>query len=1762
MSFFFYLNLFYIINCSRNSKSRDSYTTYFNQKDIFTSINKKSVKDNILDRHLEENSNDEGNFKPIRLLIHKDYMDYQTIINKDEYYFQAIYESIDKAGDLLRKIINVKPLTDPIALNQDILGNTGYNYITLMQSLNNANSFNYDLIILIRLKEIGDYDEINYAIPEIILKEDQRPIVGSIIFKYDSIKASERENLSKNELVNLLAYIFLHEFTHILGFFGPILSSKGLLKTKIVERVNGSPKNKTIFIGPKVRKIASSYFNCPIGDGDGIEMDNYSQTEKLYNSHWEGRILLGDYMISKIYYPEQAISEVTLALLEDLGWYKIKYYTGGLMRFGKNKGCEFLKNDCIENGGEVVKSSFPNEFCSPGSFSTCSSGRLSRGYCYRKENDNIADAYVNRNWIYEIPIYITLNSYNQHGNELTEFCPISIETETDNNNYFKGSCSIGNSSFGDQIKFKNRNTYKYSAFNDAFGEIIGNSSFCALSTLLKKSDNDERYYDYIRPTCYQMFCSEKSLTIQINEEYIVCPNEGGIIYIDGEETNYKGYLICPDYYLICSGTIQCNNMFDCAEKESLYKPFNLTINNKEKIFSENTLNTGDKIDQNNIVKGWELDEVNGTCPIYCRQCISNKQCIICNESHTYYVGTKENDENPIYCYNSTPGEGYYDTNEYRNGKTYYFRCIENCIKCHKDSKDKCDQCDPIHFLDKTNFTCEEERIPGCKDYDNSSSFDDNERNNGGKAYDKCFNCDNDAGFYCVDNIKTSCVNLSNYTNETYYNMENKEYPCVQQCDKKYKDCLKCTSETCTKCKESNTFVNKNNNCVKNITHCKKHNENNDLSECLQCDENYYCLGSDTERCVRINNINLYYSYSYTSNNIQCYEMCNITFPYCESCNKDKCTKCFDGYYLNNNNKCLANIDNCITPNLEINDRQCLECANDYYCIRNNTLSCNEINDNIDYYYPYNYTERNKKIKCYERCNNTFLNCAKCTQNGCTECKKGFFVYNGRCVENITGCIDHFYNGIKKECNECNKKESYYCLNKTRTECYHVDIKNYTPYYYMSTENNFSCYITCDHILQDCLTCDNTQCLECTASYIINDAHTQCLPRPFDIPENDNCTLKIIETDKTIFEIDPWDIIDAYWKNIPYISTVEHYIGNNFTITAFVNSECTQDLFDEGYFKINSSELQNIMIKESRIDGMKIIFTVFINYNHKNHLRYYNISLWYLDPYKLCNSCLDVDYFITNKFYDTLNDTFGKAILNLVYSENIDILDKDSEIYNDICENVTLHKIDIPLKKRLHYLYMHKHRDIMLCNAENCTVEEYFYENSTVICKCHMGNKYEDVIYSEKFEYQPYDDKEDELKQSNEFVESLSTIKCTVNGFKLKNFKSNIGIFICIGFLAIQIGLFIFYFVRSKPVVNVNKSINMSSPPKRSQLKFITDWDRSFGGDKIGDEDEIFVQPRDDADDQLLEEERSYADNMIDLSGLSIETNFGGAIKNISTGNKLDEKADQKRVLILLSNRGKNKSKNLAEDMKSDSDIIPQIQDENNPDNNISYGKIYWHVLSLKQHIINFFSFIDCCKITESYIPLSIRLIRSLFMIILSLVINILFLNQTYYDNKFDYFNKEYIIINSETDDINIPSGKRITYAVKNTFGKAVISFIILLAVQFIFGIVFFSVRKSIIKAKMKKSHKVIQEIIAKSKKKNIAFYIIVMVCMILFFFTISGFIGIYGGGVVDYLTAGIISLILLEIFPFIWSLIIALFTYLGMKNNNKCCYKFSGFFMF
>ena len=107
---------------------------------------------------------------------------------------------------------------------------------------------------------------------------------------------------------------------------------------------------------PKVLEQAKKYFGCDNLPYPGVPLENQGG-EGSARSHWEGRYMYGDYMNMEIS-SDTAISDITLALLEDTGFYKVNYFSGGLFKFGKNKGCEFFTKKCIEND----KANF-GEFC-------------------------------------------------------------------------------------------------------------------------------------------------------------------------------------------------------------------------------------------------------------------------------------------------------------------------------------------------------------------------------------------------------------------------------------------------------------------------------------------------------------------------------------------------------------------------------------------------------------------------------------------------------------------------------------------------------------------------------------------------------------------------------------------------------------------------------------------------------------------------------------------------------------------------------------------------------------------------------------------------------------------------------------------------------------------------------------------------------------------------------------------------------------------------------------------------------------------------------------------------------------------------------------------------------------------------------------------------------------------------------------------------------------------------------------------------------
>jgi hypothetical protein len=117
--------------------------------------------------------------------------------------------------------------------------------------------------------------------------------------------------------------------------------------------------------------------------------------------------------------------------------------------------------------------------------------------------------------------------------DFVEYCPISFNEKKQSINYFKGSCK-SDSDFGEELGFGN----DYHSFSEYFGEQFGNYSFCALSSLIR-NNTDYHHKEYVRPTCYSMNCSDKSLTITLHsnnpnyEEYIVCPRKGGMIKVGG-----------------------------------------------------------------------------------------------------------------------------------------------------------------------------------------------------------------------------------------------------------------------------------------------------------------------------------------------------------------------------------------------------------------------------------------------------------------------------------------------------------------------------------------------------------------------------------------------------------------------------------------------------------------------------------------------------------------------------------------------------------------------------------------------------------------------------------------------------------------------------------------------------------------------------------------------------------------------------------------------------------------------------------------------------------------------------------------------------------------------------------------------------------------------------------------------------------------------------------------------------------------------------
>ena len=649
-----------------------------------------SLQEKGTQKFIQYKSNNDFKDFNIHLDLYNFYDEIKTykLEDKKDFFEKALI----KVKQTFEKILQVKQMTDNYYISdQQILDLNikKWDKTKIGSDLGKKNiglkSQGIDLYIFIRFGDKNEIGKTTLALagPSYFDPITKQPIVGYIIL-------NREVDYSKINSLRYLEGILLHEFTHILGFlkyFFDNVYHYYFTKTGDDGVIRGYLKS------PMLITIAKKYFNCD--NIEGIQLEEYGG-EITAGSHWESRILLGEYMIGEVYPEEQVISEFTLAVLEDLKFYKAKYYTGGLMKYGKNKGCEFLNTKCVVNG--KVNPKFKNEFFDkntkysidkipfdPG----CSSGRLSRTY----------------HIIYPYPEPIPKH-FQYYGNEyfggirvMADYCPVSVnhpfekDDREASNIYHIGSCSeIGSGKYGYFIPYKiSGNKIKYFRNGDIekyTGEEYSSNSFCVLSSLVSKNvDNYQLYSKTTRGICHQMFCSDKSLTIKINEDYIVCPREGGKI----KAINYEGYLLCPDYFLICSGSVLCNDMIDCIEKKSDLKYINYDYEIKT---TQDLIDSEQSLFSNN---NYELS-TNGKCTQHCSQCKGNN-CIKCGEEYGMVQLIQNNITKRVCKHYNELKEGHYK----KENDTYFYECLNNCDKCNNN--EECLECKSGYDLSENKKEC-------------------------------------------------------------------------------------------------------------------------------------------------------------------------------------------------------------------------------------------------------------------------------------------------------------------------------------------------------------------------------------------------------------------------------------------------------------------------------------------------------------------------------------------------------------------------------------------------------------------------------------------------------------------------------------------------------------------------------------------------------------------------------------------------------------------------------------------------------------------------------------------------------------------------------------------------------------------------------------------------------------------------------------------------------------------------------------------------
>eukprot|EP00850_Spirogloea_muscicola_P022655 SM000305S11813 [mRNA] locus=s305:105721:115819:- [translate_table: standard] len=171
-----------------------------------------------------------------------------------------------------------------------------------------------------------------------------RPLAGYLNFCPANITSTWTSDPRQHDL---MLVVVLHELTHALGFSAPLykyfrdIQGKPYSEVVLESEVHGS--NSSVIVTPHVVAAAREQFGCSSLMGAGLAPGTGLDGS---TSHWDPSIMGNDYMSSQVGGRATVVSNITLALLQDTGWYNVDLAMAGFLTNGFHSGCTFVNATC------------------------------------------------------------------------------------------------------------------------------------------------------------------------------------------------------------------------------------------------------------------------------------------------------------------------------------------------------------------------------------------------------------------------------------------------------------------------------------------------------------------------------------------------------------------------------------------------------------------------------------------------------------------------------------------------------------------------------------------------------------------------------------------------------------------------------------------------------------------------------------------------------------------------------------------------------------------------------------------------------------------------------------------------------------------------------------------------------------------------------------------------------------------------------------------------------------------------------------------------------------------------------------------------------------------------------------------------------------------------------------------------------------------------------------------------------------------------